>query len=135
MENHKSVSDEQIIACLLNCATIREAAAIVGLSERAIYNRMQDRNFQALYKAAKADLIRGAVADINARISEAINTIAEIMSDEDNNPAVRLQAAQTILNNAVKFTQRLTEADTDTAIQMRNNAEAERIEKIIGRRK
>lgn len=135
MENHKSVSDEQIIACLLNCATIREAAAIAGLSERAIYNRMQDRNFQALYKAAKADLIRGAVADINARISEAINTIAEIMSDEDNNPAVRLQAAQTILNNAVKFTQRLTEADTDTAIQMRNNAEAERIEKIIGQRK
>lgn len=135
MENHKNISDEQIIVCLMNCATIREAAAIAGLSERAIYNRMQDRNFQALYKAAKADLIRGAVANINAHISEAINTIAEIMSDEDNNPAVRLQAAQTILNNAVKFTQRLTEADTDTAIQMRNNAEAERIEKIMGRRK
>ena len=33
----------------------------------------------------------------------AIDVAAEIMENKDNNPAIRLQAAQTILNNASKF--------------------------------
>ena len=37
----------------------------------------------------------------------AINTIADVMSNEDNNAAVRLQAAQTILTQAEKFSKRL----------------------------
>lgn len=33
------------------------------------------------------------------------------MEDESNNPAIRLQAAQTILNHAGKFLERLDTAD------------------------
>ena len=35
------------------------------------------------------------------------------MTDEDNNAAVRLQAAQTILNNAGKFMERLISCDSE----------------------
>ena len=106
-EREQAVSDEQIIAALLNNGTLKTAAAAAGISERALYDRMNNGTFQALYRAAKADLIRAAVFNLNNQLQEAVNTVAEIMADKENNPAIRLQAAQTILNNAGKFSQRL----------------------------
>ena len=111
----QAVSDEQIIAAILNNRTLKAAAAAAGISERALYDRMNSGDFQALYKAAKADLIRAAVFNLNSKLQEAIDTVAEIMADPDNNAAIRLQAAQTILNNAGKFAQRL-QADENSVI-------------------
>lgn len=116
MSKAQAVSDEQIIAALLNNGTLKTAAAAVGLSERALYDRMNKGEFQALYKAAKADLIRAAVFNLNKQLQDAIDTVAEIMTNQDNNPAIRLQAAQTILNNAGKFSQRLA-VDEHSVIQ------------------
>lgn len=121
MTKEKATSDEQIIAALLNHGTIKEAAAAAGISERALYDRMNTGDFQALYKAAKADLIRAAVFSINGKLQEAINTVAEIMADKENNPAVRLQAAQTILNTACKFTQRLQDDEQSITAQVESN--------------
>ena len=116
-----ATSDEQIIAALLNNGTIRQTAAAVGISERTIYDRMNKGEFQALYKAAKADLIRAAVFSINGKLQDAINTVNEIMTDKENNPAVRLQAAQTILNTAGKFAQRLQDTENDAIMQEESN--------------
>lgn len=117
----KAISDEQIIAALLNHGTIKQAAAAAGISERALYDRMNGGDFQALYKAAKADLIRGAVFSLNGKLQEAINTVAGIMADDENNPAIRLQAAQTILNTACKFTQRLQDSENTVSQQIDSN--------------
>ena len=86
-----------------------------------MYDRMNTGEFQALYKAAKADLMRGAVVTMNGQLLAAINTVVEIMQDPENNPAIRLQAAQTILNNAGKFTQRLQESESRVILQIENN--------------
>ena len=111
MAKEKAISDEQIVAALLAAGTIREAAGAVGLSERALYDRMRGAEFDILYRGAKSDLLRSAVIDINKHLQEAIEVIAEIMADRGNNPAIRLQAAQTIINNAAKLSQRLQEAE------------------------
>ena len=121
MAKGKVITDEEITAALLANGTIRGAAAAVGLSERAIYNRMQTGDFQAVYRAAKIDLIRAAVFSINNRLQEAIDTVAAIMRDDTNNPAIRLQAAQTILNNAGKFAQRLQADETGVIRQIDSN--------------
>ena len=107
MAKAKATSDEQIIAALLANGTIKAAAAAVGISERTLYDRMNEGEFQALYKAAKADLIRAAVFNINNQLQKAIDTVIDVMEDKDNNAAVRLQAAQTILNTAEKYSKRL----------------------------
>ena len=117
----KTISDEQIIAALLNHGTIKQAAAAAGISERAIYDRMSGGDFQALYKAAKADLLRAAVISLNGKLQEAIDTVADIMTDTGNNPATRLQAAQTILNTAGKFMQRLQDSENCAERQMDSN--------------
>lgn len=115
------VSDEQIIAALLANGTLKATAAAVGISERALYDRMNNSDFAALYKSAKADLIRGAVININRQLQAAIDTVVEIMQDTGTNAAVRLQAAQTILNNAGKFAQRLQLDETGVRTEIDNN--------------
>ena len=108
MANTKAVSNEQIIAALLQHGTVKEAAQATGTTPRTIYDRMNDREFRAAYMAAKNDIIRKAVFTINEKLGAAIETVTEIMTNAEYNPAIRLQAAQTILNNAGKFAERLT---------------------------
>ena len=121
MAREKTVSDEQIVAAVLANGTLRAAAAAVGISERTLYDRMNEGEFQARYRAAKADLIRAAVFNINNQLQAAINTVVEVMQDDKNNAAVRLQAAQTILNNAGKFAQRLQADETGVINQIDSN--------------
>ena len=121
MAKGKAISDEQIIAALLNSGTIKAAAAAAGVSERTVYDRMANGEFQALYKAAKADLIRAAVLSLNGKVQAAIDTIADVMNNEQNNPATRLQAAQTILSSAGKFAQRLQADESSVIMQIDSN--------------
>jgi len=119
-KNNTAISNEEIIAALLQSGTIKEAAHKVGITPRAIYERMQEREFRAEYMEAKNDIIRKAVFSINGKLSAAIDAVQEIMDNKENNPAIRLQAAQTILNNASKFAERLATDEN----QSRKEAEA-----------
>lgn len=112
-----AISDEEIIAALLNSGSMAEAAKLTGLTARAIYDRMGYREFKAAYSAVKADLVRRAVLDLNRRISAAVETIAEIMADDQNPATARLQAAKLILDNAARFSDRLAAADKYTSDQ------------------
>lgn len=116
-KNTKAISNEEIIAALLQHGTVREAAEAAGTTPRTIYDRMKDREFRADYMEAKNDIIRKAVYSINAKLSEAIDAVADIMNDADTNPAVRLQAAQTIINNAAKFAERLTKDERQSRLE------------------
>ena len=102
-----TVSDEQIISALMTNATYKDTALSVGIAERTLYERMNNREFKEKYKNAKSDLVRRAIFEINRQIGSAVDTVIEIMTDKNVNPAIRLQAAQTLLNNSNRFTDRL----------------------------
>ena len=108
MAKTQTISNEKIIAALLQHGTMKEAAAAIGTTPRTIYDRMKNADFRSEYMTAKTDIIRNAVLNINKRLSEAIDTVAEIMKSDEVNPATRLQAAQTIINNAGKLASRLS---------------------------
>lgn len=103
----KTVSDEEIVSALLACSTVSEAAKKCGLATRTLYDRMKYKSFQLLYNGAKADVLRKAVFLITGKLTEAVEVVTEILSDTSVNPAIRLQAAQTIINSAVKLTDKL----------------------------
>lgn len=109
--NETAVPDEQIIAALISNNSIQAAAEACGISARAIYDRMGYRDFKAMYSAARADIIRAAVMNMNSRLTEATETIFNIMNDTGNPPATRLAAARVMLDNAAKFMDRLALAD------------------------
>lgn len=102
-----AVSNEEIIAALMQSGTIAEAAEKVGLTPRSVYERMKTREFIAAYSEAKNDLVRAAVFSINRNLGAAIDTVTEIMTDNSAPASVRLQAAQTIITHAAKFADRL----------------------------
>jgi len=119
--NTKAVSDEEIIAAILQHGTMKEAAAAAGISTRAIYDRMEDREFRSLYMKAKDDIFRQAVFSVNRKLSQAIDVIAEIMENPDNNPAIRLQAAQIIIKNAGQFAERLQKDEYNSRQEARGS--------------
>lgn len=102
-EKLPAVSDEQIVAALISTGSIKKAAESLEISVKTIYARKTTDDFRGAYYAAQADLLRGAVISMNDKIAEAVDTIAEIMTDKTANPQTRLQAAQTLLNNAGKL--------------------------------
>ena len=112
MAKKTAVSNEEIIAALMNSSTLAQAAQAAGISSRALYDRMIEQSFRAEYKAARAAVLRETVNSLNQRTGAAVNTIAGIMEDTEASPATRLQAAQIILNAAARFTERLDKADT-----------------------
>ena len=113
--NNTAVSNEEIIAALLNSGSIQQAAEAAGIAPRTIYDRMGTREFRAAYSAAKSDIIRQAVFSMCGNIAAAVNVIIGIMNNEENPAGTRLAAAKLLLDNAGKFTDRLTEADKTTA--------------------
>ena len=117
----KRPNDETIISSLMANGTLKAAASAVGISERTLYDRMNDGEFRAKYTAAQADIVRAAVVRLNSKLQAAIDTAAEIMENKENNPAIRLQAAQTILNNAGKFAERLQITETTVTRQEESN--------------
>lgn len=116
-QNQNATSDEEIIAALMNSATIQQAAEALKMAPRTIYDRMGTRDFRAAYSAAKSDLIRQATLTLNRNVSAAVGTITAVMNDAENPAAIRLQAAKMILENAGKFADRLSAADRYTAEQ------------------
>lgn len=115
MKNKTAVSDEEIIAALLNSGSIAQAAKITGIAPRTMYDRMGTRDFKAAYSAAKSDLIRAAVLTMNRSLSAAVEVVTDIMNDDKNNAGTRLQAAKLLIENAAKFSDRLSADDKTTA--------------------
>ena len=111
MPKRKAISDEEIVAAIIASKTIKEAAETVSLTPRAVYERMQSKSFRAAYSEARTDILRRAVLSVTEKMTAAVDTISEIMENGDVNPAVRLQAAQSILSTATKLSANLGSAE------------------------
>ena len=90
----QAVSNEEIIAALLSAGSVKAAATAAGIPVRTLYDRMNNAEFQTLYRSARAEVLRAAVHNLNGHIQEAVNTIAEVMNNEEINAATRLQAEE-----------------------------------------
>lgn len=105
------VSDEKILAALMASTTNAEAAKSAGLSLTQFYNRMRSADFRAKLAEARARLLDGATAALQARMGEAVDTMAEVMHDSDAPAQTRLNAADALLRNALRLSERADIAD------------------------
>ena len=105
------ISDEQIVGAILHCGTAIEAAKMLGVDPSTIYRRMRTNSAQAIYRSVQADLLRQTVEDLCDVRDDALAVVQNIMNDPDVNAAIRLQAAQTILSNDLKYAERLAQVE------------------------
>lgn len=105
------ISDEQIVGAVMRYGTTIEAAQALGCDQSTIYRRMRTSSVQALYHSFQADMLRQTVEDLYEARDDALTVVQNIMNDPDVNAAIRLQAAQTILSNDLRYAERLAQAE------------------------
>ena len=91
-----SGSFEALAVAIAAGATVRAAADELGIAERTAYRQSGSPEFKCRVSAIRAELTFAAVGSLAAGASEAVATIRELLTAE-NEPAIRLNAAKAIL--------------------------------------
>ena len=105
------INDDQILAALLTHRTATGAASAIGCSPRTIFSRLQNTAFRTRLDALRADALRDATAQLQQGARLASMTLQELMLDETNPPAVRLQACRETLHAADVYGCRLRQLE------------------------
>jgi hypothetical protein len=80
--------------------TRAEAATASGLSERTIYNRLQDPVFVDRVIRLRSQFLDDAVAKLSSAAGQAADTLIELLGVKQP-PTVRLSAARAILSDLI----------------------------------
>lgn len=96
-----SRKQEQAIAALLACRTIGNAAGKAGIAERTLRTWLKLPAFLVAYRAARRELVEGAVSRMQAATGQAVDTLVAVAKDGPR-PADRVRAAVAILDHAFR---------------------------------
>ncbi len=92
----------KIVNALITYPTRKEACKSVGISERTLYNYLQDPEFKNTYNS----IIDGITKDTEAKIKEAalkaINNLVDIIENEDVDCVTKIKADRVILEHLSK---------------------------------
>ena len=105
MSKAKTIADETIIAALLSCSTLEAAARQCGISIRQLFERRQDPAFVAKLKLAQAEALESTTRFLQSATGTAARVLAEIAESPGRPAQVRISAAKSILDMAVRYTE------------------------------
>ena len=94
----QKISNEQILQTLLSTKTREQAAAELGISSRTLYNRINAPSFEKMMQRVRNEAFQQVTTQLYDVSKLAIQTLANVMEDENAAAAVRAQAAQTVLS-------------------------------------
>ena len=126
-----AITDEKMIKALATCGSVSATAVRLGIAESTIYRRLQDNEFRAKLEAVKGDVLREFKASYLESAERARNAVESMMDNDKINPAIRLQACQTIINTAVKFVE-LSERAEDRAVKAREYEKEHKFDDLLG---
>ena len=100
------ITNEQIVAAVNVHNTIAAAAKSLHRSESWIYERMQSAEYKELQNKtvmAQLEHISGKLQD---RLTDAIDTISDVMQNVTTPPSIRLAAANSIISHYINLTEK-----------------------------
>lgn len=97
------ISDEKVLAALLENGSIRKAAAALGCSAGCVRDRLRDEQFKKSYEDAKGAVLSEAADCMKIRVGLAIDTLSAVMENADNPATVRVSAADSLLRHALRY--------------------------------
>lgn len=102
----KKTPDEVIILALIeNHGNVTNAATAIGLTRRTIQIRMKNGDFLSKYHAARDKMIDQCCHVLQSNIAAAGQYLVDVMNDTAAPPTVRMNAAVTIIDRAMKMTE------------------------------
>ncbi len=114
---------KKVINALFSNPTNRQAAASLGISERALYNFKTTDKFKTAYRAAVKEILEGATRAAQSAMPDSIEILRRIAGDPDENAQTRTQAARLILEYGLKLTEQINIIERIEEIERRLNEE------------
>src|SRR5947209_3982930 len=96
-------SDFPVLTALAGGASILDAAAAGGVSERTVRRRLQDPDFVARLGHARDEMARRALGVLVDAGTEAAETLRAILADGTVMPSTRIRAAVAVLELGSKL--------------------------------
>jgi len=91
---------QQLITALLQQPSFEKAAKSAGMSAVTAWRITKTPTFQEEYRQARREAFGQAMAQLQQASSAAASTLLTVMTDTKNPPAVRVRAAECILQHA-----------------------------------
>ena len=98
---------ENIISALLESRTLSEVSERCKIPPRTLYTLFQDKEFREKLNTAKTNALSQSVLKLNHLTSLAIDTLAEIAGNTEEQSQARVTAARTILDQCKGFNEQL----------------------------
>ena len=117
---------QRAIAALINSSDIRTAAAQAQVGYQTLRGWLSNnQEFQREYRDQLAQLVSSATAQLQKNMAGAIQVMASIMCDENVSPQSRLNAADAILRNSLKYIEAVDILNRLQEIEERINADGD----------
>ncbi len=94
---HLTVKQEGAIVALLNEQSVARAATAARVGERTLYRWLREPEFSRAYRQARRDAFGQAIALTQRYAPLAVNTLAQVMMDDQAPSSSKVAAATTIL--------------------------------------
>jgi hypothetical protein len=99
----KTYTDEKIAELLMMHGSVSSVSTVTKLTRAAIYQRIKTPEFRKLFETYSHSALNAASGELSCACGTAIQTLVSVCNDTKINAQTRVQAAQTILTNAVKL--------------------------------
>lgn len=96
---------EQALTALISSNSVAAAAASSGISVRTMFAYLGEDEFRAEYDRRRAVMLDDACRTLQRALTDAAETLAAIMRNDENSPATRIMAAKSVLDYGVKLTE------------------------------
>lgn len=93
---------DKALQALLAQNTITAAAKAAGVGERTLYRWLDDPDFSAAYRHARRQVMQHTISRLQQASTHATTVLLMIMADKTVSPGVRLRAAVSVLEVAIK---------------------------------
>lgn len=99
----KKVSDEKLLEMLLVHGGVRGAAAVLGISQNAIYKRLKDDSFRQQYDVMQGALLSTAAASMVNALDKAVSALLAVLNDTETSAGLKVNAANALLNHCCRY--------------------------------
>jgi hypothetical protein len=97
---------EKAIAALLTTTSVAEAAKMIPVGEGTLWRWLrQEGRFQEAYATARKELVRHAIVQIQGRMTKAVDTLVEVMENQEAPASSRVSAARSLLDLGLRATE------------------------------
>lgn len=117
-----NTKQRRAIRALLNKPTIELAAKESQVGESTLYHWLRQDDFRQALTAAESDALDNASRRLVSLTEHAISLITQTMADKQMHPALRLRAAQIVLENMLRLRELRSIEQRLAALEGRTNA-------------